>query len=331
MLIQKTLTPPQQIREITTAEFNLAKRNLKTNLLLKPDDSVLIVTDERFFEQEAAIWFEAAKELTNSVELLVISGMNTSGQEPPPAVIDKCRQADVVILHTYYSLTHTQAGQAGTENGGRVASLPSVDYEMMLRTLTGDYTEINLLGEKIKSVLATGSKIKITSAAGTNLTSQIRSNNVVNDGGFMQAGEIGNLPAGEVFFSPIEKTTTGTWVINGSLADDELLEPIKLTIESGRVVKIDGDKVATRLQNKLSKIGDQAFEIAELGIGTNPDANPKGSIIEAEKAYGTAHLAIGNNFFMGGSNNVPIHLDGLTLNPTITVDGKIILENGKFV
>ena len=65
-----------------------------------------------------------------------------------------------------------------------------------------------------------------------------------------------------------------------------------------------------------------------MGIGINPKAKIIGNVLEDEKVLGTCHIAIGNNVFYGGSNDVPIHLDGVITRPTIYVDNKKIMEKG---
>jgi leucyl aminopeptidase (aminopeptidase T) len=71
--------------------------------------------------------------------------------------------------------------------------------------------------------------------------------------------------------------------------------------------------------------------VAEFGIGTNYKAKLTGVILEDEKVMGTIHIALGDNISMGGIVSVPSHLDGLVKNPTVEVDGNIIMKNGKFI
>jgi leucyl aminopeptidase (aminopeptidase T) len=52
-----------------------------------------------------------------------------------------------------------------------------------------------------------------------------------------------------------------------------------------------------------------------------------------EKVMGTIHIAIGHNAVppYNGQNHAPIHLDGVMGNPTVTVDGDLMIENGKYL
>jgi leucyl aminopeptidase (aminopeptidase T) len=68
--------------------------------------------------------------------------------------------------------------------------------------------------------------------------------------------------------------------------------------------------------------------VAELGVGTNDRAILTGQILEDEKILGTVHVAFGNNASMGGTVEVPFHVDGILLEPTLELDGTIILDRG---
>jgi len=81
----------------------------------------------------------------------------------------------------------------------------------------------------------------------------------------------------------------------------------------------------------LDKVGKDARNIAEFGIGTNDSAKLSGVLLEDEKVMGTIHIAVGNNVSMGGSVNVPIHLDGVVKKPTVWMDGKLLMKDGKLL
>ncbi|HYD34613.1 MAG TPA: hypothetical protein VD999_00955 [Vitreimonas sp.] len=333
MKVVEKLSDAEKIRDLTTRERELGLKILQTNLAYQPGERILIVTDTQKRDQAAAVWFESAKLLPKlgGLELITIDDMLINGEEPPAEVIAAGKTAHILLLHTTKSLTHTGVSKTARAGGAKVASLPGVSYEIMMQTLTLEYQPIRELGEQLKAVVEKGTTLTVTSPAGTHLTANIRQNWVENDCGFVAPGEITNLPAGEIFFAPLEGTTTGTWVVDGSIASDTLDEPIVITIEAGRAVNIEGGAAAGRLQATLEKVGPLAFSVAEIGIGTNSSASGTASLIEAEKAAGTAHLALGNNSVIGGSINVPVHIDGVTLSPTIAVDGRIILENQRFI
>jgi len=68
-----------------------------------------------------------------------------------------------------------------------------------------------------------------------------------------------------------------------------------------------------------------------LGVGTNPKAKITGNVLEDEKVFGTAHIALGNNTAFEGKVDVPVHVDGVFTKPTIFLDKKKIIEKGVFL
>ena len=88
---------------------------------------------------------------------------------------------------------------------------------------------------------------------------------------------------------------------------------------------------AAQLETVFAELGDAARNIAELGIGTNPAARLSGNILESEKVAGTAHVALGASRHIGGTVDVPFHQDGVIARPTICVDGRVIVREGRRV
>jgi leucyl aminopeptidase (aminopeptidase T) len=142
-------------------------------------------------------------------------------------------------------------------------------------------------------------------------------------------GESGNLPSGEVYLAPVEGSTNGVIVFDGSVAGIGILKnPIKIFIKDGFAEKFSGKSEAKQLQKMLDKAGKFGRAVAEFGIGTNYKAKITGHILEDEKVLGTVHIAFGNNLSMGGTIDVPIHIDGLIKKPTVLIDDVVIMDSG---
>ena len=96
--------------------------------------------------------------------------------------------------------------------------------------------------------------------------------------------------------------------------------------------KTKSDHGVSDIDRRLTENGiSDAYNMAELGIGTNDQAIVTGMILEDEKVMGTAHIALGNNMSMGGTCNVGIHVDGVFFKPTIKVDDRVILNEGNLI
>mgnify|MGYP001581135244 CR=1 FL=1 len=319
-------------RKLTIEEIKVGLNVIKNNLQLKPDESVLIVTDPSKEKIEAAIFFEAAKKITKKVKLISFSGMSENAQEPPKTIAQKMRQADTALLVTTFSLSHTQARKQANQAGTRIISLPGITQEMILRTLSVDYGEITKLCRKLEKALSQGNQITITSPGGTNLKLSIKGRQALSDtGDFSKPGSMGNLPAGETFIAPLENKTNGIVVFDGAFADIELDKPITIKIKEGKAAEITGGKAANELKSLMKQAGEKAKIVCEFGIGTNKTTKLIPEVLEAEKVYGTCHLAFGNNSTFGGKNSVQFHSDGIIKKPTIKINNKIILKAGKFL
>ncbi len=299
-------------------------------MAVKPGESVLVITDESTRNAGIAIW-EAAKTLKAESMLLEIIPRSTHGEEPPPAVAKLMKEVDVVLCPTRKSLTHTQARREATDAGVRIATLPGVTEDMMIRCLNADYGKIAEISLKLTKILHEGKLARVTTPAGTDITLPLEGMEGHPDTGLVHnKDDMSNLPAGEAYIAPAEGKSNGVIVIDGSMAGIGLVgdDFITIKVEGGFATDITGGPLAEKLIELIEPYGKPARNIAELGIGTNEKATIIGNILEDEKALKTVHIAIGDNMSMGGTFDVPSHLDGILKDPTLEIDGKIIMKDG---
>jgi leucyl aminopeptidase (aminopeptidase T) len=102
-------------------------------------------------------------------------------------------------------------------------------------------------------------------------------------------------------------------------------------VKNGFVTKIEGCECAEKLTEDLKRLGRNAHNVAEFGIGLNEKAIITGTLLEDEKVLGTAHCAVGSNFTFGGTVKAPCHLDGVFKKPSIWADDLQIMDKGKFL
>ncbi len=202
----------------------------------------------------------------------------------------------------------------------------------MIRTLNADYEKIGQLSEKLAVILREGKIVNIKTDAGTDVDLFIEGRDSLADTGLNHSrGDFSNLPAGEAYIAPVENKSSGRIVYDGSMAGIGLLknEVIEVDIVDGYATEFRGGRSAQALYSIIEPFGKDGFNIAELGIGTNDKAVITGNVLEDEKALGTVHIALGDNKSMGGNIGVPSHLDGVIKEPTVSVDGKVIMEKGQ--
>jgi leucyl aminopeptidase (aminopeptidase T) len=192
--------------------------------------------------------------------------------------------------------------------------------------------EIRRRGWAIVSAMNSGSEVHITCRHGSDLRLSLEGRmGIVDAGELSNRGAFGNLPCGEGFIAPIEGTAEGTLVIDGSIAEVGLLDtPTSLSIRGGHLVDTDGPG-GEQLMQLLAPHGPDATNVAELGIGTNEEAILTGNVLEDEKILGTIHLAFGASAAIGGTVQVPVHLDCVLLEPTVEIDGETITRDGELL
>jgi len=299
----------------------------------KKNEKILVITDE----QKRKIGFslyENALKLGHEALYVEMKSGKQNGEEPPEQVADLMLKFDVVLCPTAKSLTHTDARRAASAKGVRVATFPGITEDVMIRGMNANYKKIAKLSIKLVEILEQGKKIRVTAPAGTDISFDIAGRKAIASKGlFHEKGESGNLPTGETYLAPVEGTANGVFVVDGSMAGLGLIKNanIKIEVENGYATKITGGVLAKKLTQQLDAVGKDARNIAEFGIGTNDSAKLSGVLLEDEKVMGTIHIALGNNVSMGGSVNVPLHLDGVIKKPTVYMDEKLLMKDGKLL
>jgi len=316
---------------ISSQLYSAARVAVRDCMGVKAGEKVLIVTDEPLRSIGYALWKEA-KDIGAEVLLTEILPRKTNGEEPPREVADLMKKVDVVLCPTSKSLTHTDARRNASGAGARVATLPGVTEEIMIRCMNADYNKIAARTFKLCAMLEKTNTIRVTAPGGTEISMPIKGRHAhASSGLFRERGLWGNLPTGESYLAPLEGESNGVVVVDGSMASVGIIkEPIRIIVKDGFATEITGADEARRLRELLEPHGREAYTVAEFGIGTNDKAILTGNILEDEKVMGTIHIAFGDNKSMGGSVRVASHLDGLIKGPTVWFDDKMIMRDGKF-
>jgi leucyl aminopeptidase (aminopeptidase T) len=314
------------------ALISACRHALEKNMGLREQERVVVVTDPG--QKLIGEAFEAAAfRVTSKVRMIEIPLASRSGEEPPEEAALMMSSSDVVLLATTHSISWTQARQKATWAGARVASMPGITPEIILRTLISDYGPIRDRVGHVCDLLDKGERARIATTAGTQLSLSIagRTAHGRKGGIYQSPGHWGNLPCGEAFVAPVESTAEGLYVVDASVSNIGALHtPIRIAVRDGMAVDIQGGPEAQQLASLLNEIGDPlAYNIAELGIGCNPGARVSGITLEDEKSLGTCHLALGSNAFFGGRVRTSVHLDGVLRNPSLWIDDREIMTEGR--
>jgi len=254
------------------------------------------------------------------------------GHEPPELIIETVLKHDAVIAVTSTALTHTNLIREAIGKGMRYLGMAGLNVDMFLAgACLADYERLYKVTKHLSRLVQSATEIQVTSATGTNVKF-----NKFNRPAFCLAGKwtfedpVAAFPDGEVACSPVEGSTNGIIIVDGSMHGIGFCKhPIALTVKDGYVTDVSGGPEAAQLRQLIEQNGDEfSWNIAEFAIGTNDHARIAGSLQEDKKALGTVHFAIGDNHTLGGYIASKTHLDGVILNASTWLDGVQILNEG---
>ena len=309
--------------------YEAAKISIASCMGVKAGEKFLILTDIEQLDL-AREFVKAGNDL--GIETIMAGGPVHQGGEMPQLCKAALDEAQVCMMITTGSYTHTKGRAEATERGCRIASMPGITEDIVKMTLGADYDEVERIGNILAEKLTRAEKIHIITEAGTDLTLYCGGREGIADTGKLtESGAFGNLPAGEAMVAPIETKGDGVLVVDGVIADFKVMEePLTLTFADGRIVKTEGAD-AEMFEEFVGQFEDTAKNVCEFGIGTNPTCEIMGNGLVDEKVFGTIHIACGNNLFMGGQQDCDMHYDMIINAPTVWIDDECVMEKGKHV
>lgn len=314
-----TADKPGKIQEITENIHKILDWNLDGD-----EENALIITDT---DVSPILYHTMAGVLsTFDVEptIMVIPLMDAPNNEPSDEVAQAATATDLVINMCRYSITHTEAiAHALHELDKKYLLLadPTEDY-FRNGAVTADPARVDEFNQKIHSIISDADWVTVGSDAGTDVEMSLEGREPI----------LAEYPLGETPLCPVEESVNGTIVHDSFMMGIGILEePIEWEVEDGRIVAINGGREAQALRTYVETKGDEnSYWIGEFSVQTQPNARPNGNYIEHKQVRGGVHFALGTGTDLGGKYQSCIHLDGIQLEPTVTVDGHELVRNGEF-
>ncbi|HXW95660.1 MAG TPA: hypothetical protein VEJ19_08135 [Nitrososphaerales archaeon] len=331
---------------------------LKVNMGVKPGERVLVLSDfpgasewmsksiERLSEfVERSLLAKTVFEILSSrfpdckVEFCAYPSVGRNAGDPGGEVAERMKSADVDIAITTYSLTHTEAREGACKAGARVASMPLFLADMFYEggSMAADYTKVKLESDGLAKIITEAKEIIVKTKGGTDLRFSLVDRKGMSEAGlYTDSGAWGNLPAGEAYSTPLEGTGNGKLVVEKGWHPN-LEENMTIVFKDGSATEVlGGGKAGDELRNLLKPgVNEEPYtsrrNMAEFGIGTNPNAKRPDNTLESEKIRGTIHIAVGDNAHMGGRVHADLHQDFIQPKPDVWVDGKLMMKEGKLV
>ena len=304
-----------------------AKQAILGALKIKKGEEVLLVTDRQKMKLAEAFAFWCKKAGAETTTYLMTETLRPI-TGPTKLFASLIENANVTLYMLDARIEEKPFRGFMVKRGGecgRICMMPGITEDMMKRLVGIDYSHLDKLGRKVISIIKNAKHVHVTNVLGTDITFSLAGRKCLNDNGdITKKGSHGNLPAGEVYTAPVEKGFTGKLVI--SLIDDAVGRGV-MQFKDGDLIHATGKGIEAILKNigsdKTGRI------VGEFGIGTNKGAKICKNMLEAEKAFGTVHFAIGDSYDLG-LNKSKHHYDALVEKASLVADGKEILQNGKF-
>jgi 2,5-dihydroxypyridine 5,6-dioxygenase len=303
-------------------------------------ETVLVYADAHSPPHYAAGFVQAAYDLG------AISFQLTVPANYPPVetgvILDAFKSSDLVIdLASYgtsiYRPLRTEALKAGTRIL-RVTEPEDVLFRMPPDPVVRDRAK------RSEELVDAASEFQITSAAGTDLVVNKEGRKAFGLWGIAdRPGSWDHWPMGLVVVGGNRDGTEGQIVLEPGdilLAMQRYVSTrVTITVREGAIEAIEGGLDAQLLRQWFEQWHDErAYHISHVGWGCDHRAlwdrlgrKAHGGTDDTESFYGVMQIAFGRDTsFLGGTNDVPAHMDFDCLRNTMALDGTTIVEEGEF-
>ena len=199
-----------------------------------------------------------------------------------------------------------------------------------------DYDEMRGLGMRTAKMLENASIVQITADNGTDLTLELAGRAARIDDGVIDDEDVSSghvftaIPAGTVAVVPKERSAKGTFISDVPEADTGLLvHGISWRFKNGRLVSFKGSNNIDTIRKRWEIARGDKDQASWLTVGLNPNA--LGGYLHNDIVLGSVTLGIGDNRELDGTMESDFGARCTILHPTVKLDGKLIIRNGRFV
>jgi aminopeptidase len=339
-------TNQTQFRKIPfDTEFTPGARNaVAVCLRVQPHEQVCVITDEATLEIASAMVAELEK-LGAPYHAWILEELAPRPLLALPgeilADLENC-QVSIFAVQAQTNELRSRIQMTDVVNRRRIrhAHMVNINRQIMLEGMRADFQRVDRLSQKVVQMVRRASKIRATTAAGTDLTADLNPNyKWLKTSGIISPEKWGNLPGGEIFTTPGE--VNGTFVIDGVVGDYLCAKfgnledtPLTVRMKGNRLTEAHSEN--RELENDFwnyTHTDANSDRVGEFAIGTNIDLkNVIGQILQDEK-YPGVHIAFGNPYgaHTGAEWDSTTHIDVVGRKFNIWVDEEPIMREGRFL
>ena len=320
-----------------------ANNAVRVCLDVRAGERVLVIADE-LSRSVAASLERALKEQRAEFTGLLLEDF---GPRPmtgaPEAVLEALERTDVGVLCMTPQRGELSARMAIVRvverRQIRYAHMIGVTPEIMQQGMRADYQKVDELSNRLRERMLRAETLTVKTTAGTSFSAHFdRQLDWVKTSGLISPRYWSNLPAGEVFTTPA--TVDGTFVCDATAGDyfngkygDLQATPLKMTIEGGRLQKVDCARKDLEEEFwNYTHTDENSDRVGELAFGTNLGLTDMIGILLQDEKFPGVHIAFGDPY--GSQTHADwksrTHVDVLTRNCDVWIDDDLVIEKGKY-
>lgn len=332
---------------LTTLDKELAPgahNAIRVCLNVQPHERVTIISDRECADIAASLVAEI-EDVGAPYKLFILEDVAPRPLgDLPRAIADDMEQSQVSILAVHVQPNELRSRMQLTEivnrRKMRHAHMVNINRQMMCEGMRADFHKVDRLSAKVIDIVKNAREVRATTLGGSDFVATLNpAYKWLKTSGLISPDKWGNLPGGEVFTTP--GNVDGTLVIDG-VVGDYLCEkfgslanaPLTLRVKDNRLVEAHSeDKTLENDFWQYTHTDANSDRVGEFAIGTNIELTRViGHILQDEKFPGI-HVAFGDPYgmFTGADWKSTTHIDVVATRFNIWVDGRQIMEDGRFL
>jgi leucyl aminopeptidase (aminopeptidase T) len=272
--------------------------------------------ERRMMAQE---WYEIFKEMGKkekfSIEMVSYPATGMNNALLQDEIFRFIQKSNLTIAMTEFSASSTLALVCKRNNTiARCVSMPGVERRMEDTAFQADYIKVRQYAQALEKMLNDADGAEVSFSTGDFLFIDLRNRVAEADTGeCRKAGQMINFPSGEACIAPYEAipdevNVFGESKTNGILPVRYNEELVKYVVKHNRIEEVKGKGKTAENMRIFFDENNTRRNIAELGVGCNPNAVVTGNILEDEKVPGL-HIAYGMSIHLGGKVKSDMHQD----------------------
>lgn len=327
-------------KELSPGAYNA----INVCLRLKPEEKIVIITDNECLEIAASLDAEIKKIGSESVFFVLEDFTPRPMVNMPQQVLDELETAQVSIFcaraKTGELGSRMQMSNVVNRKKIRHGHMVNINKQIMLEGMRADFLAVDTLSQQLVTIARAAKTCTVKSKVGTDMVAQFSPDlKWLKTSGIISPDKWGNLPGGEIFTSPMR--VDGIFVIDG-VVGDYLCEKYGNLVDTPLTVEMENSRImAMRCDNKelldefnlYTHTDENSDRAGEFAIGTNIAVTQIiGHILQDEKIPGV-HIAYGHPYaeHTGANWISKTHIDCVSSTVDIWLDQQQVLKEGKFI